>query len=87
MNNMKTRTLFFTALTLFTINTSLAIENNHEHAVLLDKVHQSERDDRQYEVIELDNKMRVLLVSDPKATITRLLAVIVPHFSLKLKMG
>ena len=68
MNNMKTRTLFFTAITLFTINTSLAIENNHEHAVLLDKVHQSERDDRQYEVIELDNKMRVLLVSDPKAT-------------------
>ena len=68
MNNMKTRTLFFTALTLFTFNSSIAIENDHEHAVLLDKVHQSERDDRQYEVIELDNKMRVLLVSDPKAT-------------------
>lgn len=68
MNNMKTRTLFFTALTLFSFNNSFAIENKHDHSVLLDKVHQSERDDRQYEVIELDNKMRVLLVSDPKAT-------------------
>ena len=68
MNNMKTKTLFITALTVFTFNSSFAIENKHEHAVLLDKVQQSERDDRQYEVIELDNKMRVLLVSDPKAT-------------------
>ena len=68
MNNMKTKTLFITALTVFTFNSSFAIENKHEHSVLLNKVHQSERDDRQYEVIELNNKMRVLLVSDPKAT-------------------
>lgn len=68
MNNMKTKTLFITALTVFTFNSSFAIENKHEHSVLSNKVHQSERDDRQYEVIELNNKMRVLLVSDPKAT-------------------
>ncbi|OTQ70621.1 pitrilysin [Gilliamella apis] len=68
MNNMKTKTLFVTALTVFTFNSSFAIENKHEHSVLSNKVQQSERDDRQYEVIELDNKMRVLLVSDPKAT-------------------
>ncbi|WP_176701075.1 pitrilysin [Gilliamella sp. Bif1-4] len=44
-----------------------AIENKLVSPVLLEKVQQSERDKRQYEVVELSNKMRVLLVSDPNA--------------------
>jgi protease III len=68
MDNMNTKTIFFTALTLLTLNTSFAAENKHQYPILLDKVQQSERDDRQYEVIELANKMRVLLVSDQRAT-------------------
>ncbi|MFQ1017081.1 pitrilysin [Gilliamella sp. BG7] len=47
-----------------------AIENKLVSPVLLEKVQQSERDKRQYEVIELANKMRVLLVSDPNAVIS-----------------
>ncbi|MDF7667590.1 pitrilysin [Orbaceae bacterium ESL0727] len=46
---------------------ALAIENKLTRPILLEKIHQSDRDGRQYEVIELDNKMRVLLVSDPNA--------------------
>ena len=54
-------------LAFFYFNSSFAIENKLSHPVLLEKVQQSDRDNRQYEVIELANKMRVLLVSDPKA--------------------
>ncbi|WP_167349338.1 pitrilysin [Gilliamella bombicola] len=49
---------------------SFAIENKLVSPVLLEKVQQSERDKRQYEVIELSNKMRVLLVSDPNAVMS-----------------
>jgi protease III len=52
---------------LLATSPSFAIENKLTKPVLIEKVQQSERDKRQYEVIELANKMRVLLVSDPKA--------------------
>ncbi|MWN89484.1 pitrilysin [Gilliamella sp. Pra-s65] len=52
---------------LLITSSSFAIENKLTKPVLIEKVQQSERDKRQYEVIELANKMRVLLVSDPKA--------------------
>jgi protease III len=57
----------FIGALLTTSYSSFAIENKLAKPVLLEKVQQSERDKRQYEVIELANKMRVLLVSDPKA--------------------
>ncbi|WP_176700582.1 pitrilysin [Gilliamella sp. App4-10] len=46
---------------------SFAIENKLARPVLLERVQQSDRDNRQYEVIEMTNQMRVLLVSDPNA--------------------
>lgn len=52
---------------LLATSPSFGIENKLTKPVLIEKVQQSERDKRQYEVIELANKMRVLLVSDPKA--------------------
>ncbi|MWP48859.1 MULTISPECIES: pitrilysin [unclassified Gilliamella] len=52
---------------LLVTSPSFAIENKLTKPVLIEKVQQSERDKRQYEVVELANKMRVLLVSDPKA--------------------
>lgn len=67
MKKMKVKVVFLTALSLIISNSSSAIENKLVHPVLLEKVQQSERDNRQYEVIELPNKMRVLLVSDSKA--------------------
>lgn len=64
------RQIFLSFILLFSfvsVDVSFAIENKLTRPVLVDKVHQSERDNRQYQVIELDNKMRVLLVSDPNA--------------------
>jgi protease III len=58
---------FIGLLTVTTSPISFAIENKLARPVLLEKVQQSDRDKRQYEVIELSNKMRVLLVSDPNA--------------------
>ncbi|MCO6551860.1 MAG: pitrilysin [Gilliamella sp.] len=55
---------------LLATSPSFAIENRLTKPVLIEKVQQSERDKRQYEVIELANKMRVLLVSDPNAVIS-----------------
>ncbi|MFQ1006200.1 pitrilysin [Gilliamella sp. CG22] len=67
MNKMKIKLIIFTALGFIISNSSSAIDNKLVHPVLLEKVQQSERDKRQYEVIELPNKMQVLLVSDPNA--------------------
>ena len=61
---------------------TFASENKLTHPVLLEKVQQSDRDNRQYEVIELANKMRVLLVSDPKA-VKSLAALALPVGSLQ----
>ncbi|SCC23413.1 protease-3 [Gilliamella bombicola] len=61
---------FIGLLTMTTSPVSFAIENKLVSPVLLEKVQQSERDKRQYEVIELSNKMRVLLVSDPNAVMS-----------------
>jgi protease III len=58
---------FIGLLTMTTSPVLFAIENKLVSPVLLEKVQQSERDKRQYEVVELSNKMRVLLVSDPNA--------------------
>ncbi|OCG08137.1 pitrilysin [Gilliamella sp. wkB178] len=55
------------SLSLAVAPVTFASENKLTSSVLLEKVQQSDRDNRQYQVIELANKMRVLLVSDPKA--------------------
>ncbi|WP_392561634.1 pitrilysin [Orbus sturtevantii] len=45
-----------------------ANENTHQnYTILTDSINKSERDKRQYQVIRLDNNMKVLLISDPKA--------------------
>jgi protease III len=67
MNNIKIKLIFFIVLGFIISNFSFAIENKLVQPVLLEKIQQSERDERQYEVIKLANDMRVLLVSDPKA--------------------
>lgn len=63
----KIKIIFFIVSVFFIFNSSFAIENKISFPVLLEKIQQSDRDNRQYEVIELANQMRVLLVSDPKA--------------------
>ncbi|MCT6866677.1 MAG: insulinase family protein, partial [Gilliamella apicola] len=63
----KIKIIFFIVSVFLIFNSSFAIENKISFPVLLEKIQQSDRDNRQYEVIELANQMRVLLVSDPKA--------------------
>lgn len=63
----KIKIIFFIISVLFIFNSSFAIENKISFPALLEKIQQSDRDKRQYEVIELANQMRVLLVFDPKA--------------------
>ncbi|MDF7669839.1 pitrilysin [Orbaceae bacterium ESL0721] len=70
-----------TLLCFFSIKSASAIGNKLMHPVLLEKIDQSSQDNRQYEVIELNNKMRVLLVSDPNA-VKSLASLAVPVGSL-----
>lgn len=58
--------LFFTLL-FFCFCSVFTFAANASKVNFLDKVNQSKRDNRQYKVIVLPNKMRVLLVSDLKA--------------------
>lgn len=67
MDKMKFNLIVITVLSVMSFNTAFAVDKNMTKSISYEKVQQSERDDRQYQVIELDNKMRVLLVSDPKA--------------------
>lgn len=68
---MKMRYFYFVLYLFLSLNFSsltYAVEApSLPYKVLADTINKSDRDDRQYQVIQLDNGMKVLLISDPKA--------------------